>query len=83
MKQNQLACFPCLSGLEHGVGVYVSQVIPNSAAERQGLRVGDEIVRINGFPVALAVHAEVLSLVAAANTIQLKVRSKFNGTSVK
>lgn len=39
--------FSIRGGSEHGVGIYVSLVEPGSSAEREGLRVGDQIVTVN------------------------------------
>uniref|UniRef100_A0A3Q0QUS1 PDZ domain-containing protein n=1 Tax=Amphilophus citrinellus TaxID=61819 RepID=A0A3Q0QUS1_AMPCI len=39
--------FSIRGGSEHGVGIYVSLVEPGSSAEREGLRVGDQIVAAN------------------------------------
>ena len=66
--------FAVRGGLEHGVGIYVSAVAPDSLAWRQGLRVGDQLVRINGFTVDQALHEEVLGLVRSRPELVLKVR---------
>lgn len=39
-------------------------------------QVGDEIVRVNGFTIAEAIHEEVLNLIKTYNQIELKVTSK-------
>ncbi|XP_049807844.1 serine-rich adhesin for platelets-like isoform X1 [Schistocerca nitens] len=62
-------------GREHGTGFFVSAVEPRSDAQRRGLRVGDQIVRINGFPVDDAVHQEVLHFIQLQNQLSLKVRT--------
>uniref|UniRef100_A0A8D8QBR9 Harmonin n=1 Tax=Cacopsylla melanoneura TaxID=428564 RepID=A0A8D8QBR9_9HEMI len=67
--------FSIRGGREHTTGVFVSNVEPNSEAERSGLCIGDQIIRINGFPIEDATHAEVLQLIHSQNTISLKVRS--------
>ncbi|KFM79646.1 Whirlin, partial [Stegodyphus mimosarum] len=54
--------FSIRGGWEHGTGVFISEVVPGSIAQKQGLRVGDQIVRINGFSIHRAIHMEVLSL---------------------
>ncbi|XP_064634478.1 harmonin-like isoform X3 [Lineus longissimus] len=65
--------FSVRGGLEHGVGIYVSHVVPESLAYIQGLRVGDQIVRVNGFTIDQAIHEEVLNLIKGRNEIVLKV----------
>lgn len=67
--------FSIRGGREHTTGVFVSNVEPNSEAERSGLCIGDQIIRINGFPIEDATHSEVLQLIHSQNTISLKVRS--------
>ncbi|KAL3215977.1 hypothetical protein MRX96_033329 [Rhipicephalus microplus] len=65
----------CLSGREHGTGVFVSQVSGGSEAHHKGLRVGDQIIRINGYPIDHFIHEEVLALLKAKPNIVLKVKS--------
>ncbi|XP_064481036.1 whirlin-like isoform X1 [Ornithodoros turicata] len=67
--------FSIRGGREHGTGVFVSHVAPNSEAHHRGLKVGDQIVRINGYPVDYFVHEEVLALLKARSSIVLKVKS--------
>ncbi|BFZ04125.1 hypothetical protein BsWGS_07164 [Bradybaena similaris] len=65
--------FAVRGGFEHGIGIFVTEVTPGSQADRQGLRVGDEIVRVNGFTIAEAIHDDVLNLVRSRDEIVLKV----------
>ncbi|XP_068906640.1 harmonin isoform X3 [Tenebrio molitor] len=67
--------FSVRGGREHGTGFFVSHVEPASEALRQGLRVGDQIIRVNGFTVDDAVHKEVLQLISNHTHLTLKVRS--------
>uniref|UniRef100_A0A8C6YJU4 PDZ domain-containing protein n=1 Tax=Naja naja TaxID=35670 RepID=A0A8C6YJU4_NAJNA len=39
--------FSIRGGSEHGVGIYVSLVEPGSLADKEGLRVGDRILKVN------------------------------------
>nr|CAH7754677.1 unnamed protein product [Callosobruchus chinensis] len=66
--------FSIRGGHEHGTGVFVSHVEPGSEADQQGLRVGDQIIRINGFTIEDAVHKEVLQLISNHTHLTLKVR---------
>ncbi|KAK2164022.1 hypothetical protein LSH36_70g05049 [Paralvinella palmiformis] len=68
--------FTVRGGYEHEVGVYVSEVEPESQAYTQGLRAGDEIMRLNGFTISQAIHQEVLNLIKAHKELVLKVRRK-------
>jgi len=67
--------FSIRGGVEHKLGIYVSEVETGSEAHLQGLQVGDQILRICGMPVQNATHKEVVSVILSRNKIQLKVRS--------
>ncbi|XP_059478587.1 whirlin isoform X3 [Neocloeon triangulifer] len=67
--------FSIRGGREHGTGFFVSFVEANSEAFFQGLKIGDQIVRINGFSVEYAIHREVLQLIQSSTHLYLKVRS--------
>ena len=45
-------------------------------------QVGDQILRLNGFPVSAAVHNECLALMRFRSSLHLKVRSKFNSDKI-
>ncbi|XP_050307844.1 harmonin isoform X2 [Anthonomus grandis grandis] len=66
--------FSIRGGREHGTGIFVSYVEVGSEASLQGLRVGDQIIRVNGFAVDDAVHKEVLQLISNHTHLTLKVR---------
>ncbi|XP_048516994.1 harmonin isoform X1 [Dendroctonus ponderosae] len=66
--------FSIRGGREHGTGIFVSQVESGSEAHAQGLRIGDQIIRVNGFAVDDAVHKEVLQLISNHTHLTLKVR---------
>ncbi|CAL8078638.1 unnamed protein product [Orchesella dallaii] len=69
--------FSVRGGHEHGTGIFVSYVDTRSLAYRQGLKVGDQILRVNGYPVSAAVHHECLSLMRTRTSLHLKVRRIF------
>ncbi|XP_046432035.1 uncharacterized protein LOC124185374 [Neodiprion fabricii] len=67
--------FSLRGGREHAAGFYVSEVQPGGEAHRNGLRVGDQIIRVNGYPVEDAVHQEVALLARTQQVLVLKIRS--------
>ncbi|KAK3604337.1 hypothetical protein CHS0354_038675 [Potamilus streckersoni] len=74
-RPNENLGFAVRGGFEHGIGVFVSLVETGSQAEQQGLRVGDEIKRVNGFTIAEAIHEEVLNLIKGKDVLELKVNN--------
>ncbi|KAL3842293.1 hypothetical protein ACJMK2_020323 [Sinanodonta woodiana] len=74
-RPNENLGFAVRGGFEHGIGVFVSLVEAGSQAELQGLKVGDEIKRINGFTIAEAIHEEVLNLIKGKDVLELKVNN--------
>ncbi|XP_076053857.1 uncharacterized protein LOC143032754 isoform X7 [Oratosquilla oratoria] len=67
--------FSLRGGREHGTGFFVSHVEPGSEAHAQGLRAGDQILRLNNLCVEQAVHKEVAAMVQNKNSLYLKVKS--------
>lgn len=54
--------FSIRGGAEHGVGIYVSLVEPESSAEREGLRVGDQILTVNDLDFGHVTHVEAVKV---------------------
>ncbi|XP_046801903.1 probable serine/threonine-protein kinase DDB_G0282963 [Lucilia cuprina] len=67
--------FSVRGGKEFSTGFFVSSVDRNSEAEQKGLRIGDQILRINGFRIDDAIHKEFVQLVSHQERLTLKVRS--------
>ncbi|XP_032056419.1 whirlin [Aythya fuligula] len=74
-KAHQGLGFSIRGGAEHGVGIFVSLVEPGSLAEREGLRVGDQILGVNGKPLDRATHAEAVKLLKGCKKLNLSVHS--------
>ncbi|XP_038056922.1 harmonin-like [Patiria miniata] len=72
---NENLGFALRGGVEFGVGMLVSQVIADSLAAQKGLKVGDEIVRLNGYNISQATNNEVISTIGMSKTLTLKVRN--------
>ncbi|XP_071493763.1 harmonin-like isoform X2 [Diadema antillarum] len=62
-------------GLEHGVGLYISEVTPDSQADQKGIKPGDEILQVNGFNVSMVTHNEAFAAMKLKKMLTLKVKS--------
>ncbi|XP_046502031.1 whirlin isoform X2 [Equus quagga] len=67
--------FSIRGGSEHGVGIYVSLVEPGSLAEKEGLRVGDQILRVNDKSLARVTHSEAVKALKGSKKLVLSVYS--------
>ncbi|EEB18151.1 Harmonin, putative [Pediculus humanus corporis] len=67
--------FSFRGGKEFGTGFFISVVEKDSEAEYKGLKVGDQIIRINGLPVDDATHREVLQLAQSHHQLTLTVKN--------
>ncbi|XP_037652859.1 whirlin isoform X1 [Choloepus didactylus] len=67
--------FSIRGGSEHGVGIYVSLVEPGSLAEKEGLLVGDQILRVNDKSLARVTHAEAVKALKGSKKLVLSVYS--------
>lgn len=54
--------FSIRGGSEHSVGIYVSLVEPDSSAEREGLRLGDQILTVNDLDFDNVTHTEAVTV---------------------
>ncbi|XP_073951851.1 harmonin-like [Choristoneura fumiferana] len=66
--------FSLRGGREYATGFFVSKVEFNSEAHLQGLKVGDQLVSVNGYRVDDAVHGELVHYLASQSRLKLKVR---------
>ncbi|XP_069994417.1 uncharacterized protein [Penaeus vannamei] len=67
--------FSLRGGREHGTGFFISHVEVGSEAYMQGLRAGDQLLRVNNLSVERAVHHEVTAMVQGKSSVVLKVKS--------
>ncbi|XP_028319019.1 whirlin isoform X3 [Gouania willdenowi] len=74
-KSHEGLGFSIRGGSEHGVGIYVSLVEPGSLAEREGLRVGDQIMKVNDKVFEKVTHAEAVKVLKGSKKLNLSVRS--------
>ncbi|XP_016346736.1 whirlin isoform X2 [Sinocyclocheilus anshuiensis] len=74
-KSNEGLGFSIRGGSEHGVGIYVSQVEPGSLAEKEGLRIGDQIMKVNDKVFDRVTHAEAVKVLKGSKKLSMSVRS--------
>ncbi|XP_034047551.1 whirlin isoform X2 [Thalassophryne amazonica] len=74
-KSHEGLGFSIRGGSEHGVGIYVSLVEPGSLAEKEGLRVGDQILKVNDKVFEKVTHAEAVKVLKGSKKLCLSVRS--------
>ncbi|XP_053085161.1 whirlin [Pangasianodon hypophthalmus] len=74
-KSHEGLGFSIRGGAEHGVGIYVSLVEPGSSAEREGLRVGDQIIRVNDVVFDRVTHGEAVKVLKGCKKLCLSVCS--------
>ncbi|XP_047499905.1 PDZ domain-containing protein 7-like isoform X7 [Penaeus chinensis] len=67
--------FSLRGGREHGTGFFISHVEVGSEAYMQGLRAGDQLLRVNNLSVERAVHHEVTAMVQGKSSVVLKLKS--------
>ncbi|XP_051552466.1 whirlin-like isoform X2 [Myxocyprinus asiaticus] len=74
-KSHQGLGFSIRGGSEHGVGIYVSLVEPGSSAEREGLRVGDQIMKVNNMVFDRVTHGEAVKVLKGSKKLSMSVCS--------
>ncbi|XP_032905158.1 whirlin isoform X1 [Amblyraja radiata] len=67
--------FSIRGGSEHGVGIYVSLVEQDSLAEKEGLLIGDQILRVNDKVFDKVTHAEAVKVLKGSKKLILSVSS--------
>ncbi|XP_070690471.1 whirlin [Pempheris klunzingeri] len=67
--------FSIRGGSEHGVGIYVSLVEPGSSAEREGLRIGDQIMTVNDMMFDSVSHIEAVKVLKGCKKLAMSVCS--------
>uniref|UniRef100_A0A3Q3ARW4 PDZ domain-containing protein n=1 Tax=Kryptolebias marmoratus TaxID=37003 RepID=A0A3Q3ARW4_KRYMA len=73
-KSNEGLGFSIRGGSEHGVGIYVSLVEPGSLAEKQGLRIGDQIMKVNDKVFDKVTHAEAVRVLKSSRHLMMTVK---------
>ncbi|XP_013403617.1 PDZ domain-containing protein 11-like [Lingula anatina] len=66
--------FNVRGGREHNCGIYISKVLPNTDAQRLGLKEGDQIITVNEADFLNVEHAEAVKILKRNLDVQLTVR---------
>ncbi|XP_055370993.1 transcription factor mef2A [Condylostylus longicornis] len=66
--------FAVRGGKEFSTGFFISKIDKGSEADLRGLRVGDQIIRVNGYHVDDAIHKELIQFISNQDRLTLKVR---------
>lgn len=66
--------FNIRGGKEHFCGIFLSKVMPNTEAERLGLREADQIVSVNGTDFEDIEHARAVKILKSNTEIVMQVR---------
>ncbi|XP_062616759.1 PDZ domain-containing protein 11-like [Saccostrea cucullata] len=74
MRASEQLGFNIRGGQEHHCGIFVSKVMPNSEADKLGLREGDQILTVNQRDFTNIDHAEAVRVLKMNTTIQMMVR---------
>ncbi|KAG7240009.1 hypothetical protein INR49_028073, partial [Caranx melampygus] len=61
-------------GAEYGLGIYITGVDPGSAADAGALKVGDQILEVNGQSFVIICHDEAVNILKSGRHLLMKVR---------
>ncbi|XP_060069538.1 uncharacterized protein LOC132549609 [Ylistrum balloti] len=66
--------FNIRGGMEYGIGIYISKVDKGSIAERHGVRVGDQILEVNGISFSNISHLNAVDVLKSETHLILTLR---------
>ncbi|XP_060553441.1 PDZ domain-containing protein 7-like isoform X3 [Ruditapes philippinarum] len=73
-KANRGLGFNIRGGREYGLGIYVSKVDRGGPAEKNGVRIGDQIIDVNGIPFENITHAHAVEVLKGKKHLILTLR---------
>ena len=57
-------------------GIYVTEIAPNSAASKSGLKVHDKILQLNGYDFTMVTHKKAVDYIKKHTTLNILVARK-------
>ncbi|XP_045189778.2 uncharacterized protein LOC123547069 isoform X2 [Mercenaria mercenaria] len=73
-KANRGLGFNIRGGREYGLGIYVSKVDREGLADKNGVRIGDQIIDVNGIPFENITHAHAVEVLKGKKHLILTLR---------
>lgn len=67
--------FSIRGGSEHDLGIYLSHVDPLSLAEKCGLKVGDQIMNVNGIDFSRVSHSSAVLVLKSHDNLKIEVKN--------
>lgn len=67
--------FSIRGGQEHELGIYVSHVESLSQAEKAGIQIGDQLVRVNGIDFERVSHSSAVLVLKSHDYLKIEVKS--------
>ena len=67
--------FSIRGGVEHDLGIYLSHVDSLSLAEKSGLKVGDQIVNVNGIDFSRVSHSSAVLVLKSHDNLRIEVKN--------
>ncbi|XP_037079236.1 uncharacterized protein LOC119100232 [Pollicipes pollicipes] len=68
-----------IGGAESGLGVFISRLEVEGLARSAGLRVGDELVIVNGYDVRRSSLPQVKQMIASSSVLDMMIKTVGNG----
>ena len=67
--------FSIRGGQEHELGIYVSHIESFSQAEKAGLQVGDQLIRVNGIDFERVSHSSAVLVLTSHDNLKIEVKN--------
>ncbi|XP_043205685.1 uncharacterized protein LOC122372516 [Amphibalanus amphitrite] len=71
--------FSVIGGPDSGLGVFVSRTEPEGLARSAGLRVGDELIIVNGYDVRRFPLQQVQQILSSSSVVDILIKTMGNG----